>query len=232
MIFKGEEISLKGLARRTGISYGTLEYRYNHLGLRDDDLLNGVPNKKSAILTYNGETHAVSEELKKSLYKKALSVKLVQKRLDADWDYDLAISLSKGYVTVDSTICLQIKVNKHFYHIPYDELMDLYEEKITVRGLINGLRNGDDIYDIVPTGTVIYINGVKHTGYPDVFDEMEDEYIEKKVKEYQDERRREKKAHLYKVPQKHRLDKYTEQLMKEHAIARIKVDIYGNTQLI
>jgi hypothetical protein len=83
MIFKGEEISLKGLARKTGISYGTLEYRYNHLGLRDDDLLNGVPNKKSAALTYNGETHTVSEEDKRSFYKKHISVKLVQKSLDA-----------------------------------------------------------------------------------------------------------------------------------------------------
>jgi hypothetical protein len=216
MIFKGEEISLKGLARKTGISYGTLEYRYNHLGLRDDDLLNGKPYKKSAALTYNGETHIVSEELKKSLYKKGLSVKLVQKRLDADWDYDLAISLSKGYVTVDSTICLQIKVNKHFYHIPYDELMDLYEEKITVRGLINGLRNGNDIYDIVPTGTVVYINGVKQTGEPDVFDEMEDEYIEKKVQAYKAERHREKKAHLYKVQQKHSESKYAKYLWESY----------------
>jgi hypothetical protein len=216
MIFKGEEISLKGLARRTGISYGALEYRYNHLGLRDDDLLNGVPRKKTAALTYNGETHIVSEELKKSLYKKGLSVKIVQKRLDADWDYDLATNLSKSYVTVDSTICLQIKVNKHFYHIPYDELMDLYEEKITVRGLINGLRNGDDIYDIVPAGTVVYINGVKYTGYPDVFDEMEDEYIEKKVQAYKAERHREKKAHLYKVPQQHNESKYAKYLWESY----------------
>ncbi|PTJ79272.1 hypothetical protein [Staphylococcus kloosii] len=216
MIFKGEEISLKGLARRTGISYGTLEYRYNHLGLRDDDLLNGVPYKKNAALTYNGETHIASEELKKSLYKKGLSVKLVQKRLDADWDYDLAISLSKGYVTVDSTICLQIKVNKHFYHIPYDELMDLYEEKITVRGLINSLRNGNDIYDIVPAGTVVYVNGVKYTGYPDVFDEMEEAYIEKKVKAYKAERYREKKAHLFKVPQQHTESKYAKYLWESY----------------
>lgn len=216
MIFKGEEISLKGLARRTGISYGTLEYRYNHLGLRDDDLLNGKAYKKSATLTYNGETFTVSEELKKSLYKKGLSVKLVQKRLDADWDYDLAINLSKGYVTVDNTICLQIKVNKHFYHIPYDELMDLYEEKITVRGLINSLRNGNDIYDIIPTGTVVYINGVRTTGEPDVFDEMEEAYIEKKVQAYKAERHREKKAHLYKVPQQHSESKYAKYLWESY----------------
>jgi hypothetical protein len=216
MIFKGEEISLKGLARKTGISYGTLEYRYNHLGLRDDDLLNGVPYKKNAALTYNGETHIASEELKKSLYKRGLSVKLVQKRLDADWDYDLATTLSKAYVTVDNTICLQIKVNKYFYHFPYDELLDLFEEEITVRGLINSLRNGNDIYDIVPTGTVVYINGVKHTGEPDVFDEMEDEYIEKKVQAYKAERHREKKAHLYKVPQQHSEGKYAKYLWESY----------------
>ena len=65
MIFKGEEISIRELARKTGISYGTLEYRYNHLGLRDDDLLNGKAYKKSATLTYNAETFTVSEEDKR-----------------------------------------------------------------------------------------------------------------------------------------------------------------------
>jgi hypothetical protein len=117
---------------------------------------------------------------------------------------------------VDNTICLQIKVNKHFYHIPYDELLDLYEDEITVRGLINSLRNGNDIYDIVPTGTVVYINGVKQSGDPDVFDEMEDEYIEKKVQAYKASRYREKKPHLFQVPQQHTESKYAKYLWESY----------------
>ncbi|KYH14905.1 hypothetical protein [Staphylococcus kloosii] len=216
MIFKGEEISIQELARKTGISYGTLEYRYNHLGLRDDDLLNGKAYKKSATLTYNAETFTVSEEDKRSFYKKGISVKVVQKRLDAGWDYDLATNLNKSYVTVDNKICFELKVKKHFYHIPYDELDDLEEDHITMPHIRSGLTAGNDIYEIVPTGTVVYINGVKHTGDPDVFDEMEDEYIEKKVQAYKTERHREKKAHLYKVPQQHSESKYAKYLWESY----------------
>ena len=223
MMFKGEEISIRELARRTGISYGTLEYRYNHLGLRDDDLLNGKAYKKSATLTYNGETFTVSEEDKRSFYKKGISVKVVQKRLDAGWDYDLATNLNKSYVTVDNKICFELKVKKHFYHIPYDELDDLKEDHITMPHIRSGLTAGNDIYDIVPTGTVVYINGVKHTGEPDVFDEMEDEYIEQKVQAYKAERHREKKAHLYKVPQKHTESKYAKDLWESYTFKREEV---------
>ncbi|MDT3959510.1 hypothetical protein [Staphylococcus kloosii] len=216
MIFKGEEISLKALARRTGISYGALQYRYSCLGLRDDDLLNGKPHKKTAALTYNGETNIVSEEFKKRLYKKGLNVKLVQKRLDAGWDYDLATNLSKAYVTVDNTICLQFKIGKHFYHVPFDELELLAEDNISLAKIRNGLVKGYDAYEIVPIGTIVYINGVKHTGEPDVFDEMEEAYIEKKVKTYKAERYREKKAHLFKVPQKHSESKYAKYLWESY----------------
>ena len=215
MIFKGEEISIRELSRRTGISYGTLENRYNQQGLRDDDLLNGKTYKKNITLTYNGEAHSVTEEEKQKINKRHLTIKLVQKRLDAGWDYDLATNLSKAYVTVDNTICLQIKVNKHFFYLSYDELGDLYEAGIGIQSIRNTLRTGD-IYDIVPVGTVVYINGVKYTGYPDVFDEMEDEYIEKKVQAYKAERHREKKAHLYKVPQQHSESKYAKYLWESY----------------
>lgn len=216
MIFKGEEISLKGLARRTGISYGTLEYRYNHLGLRDDDLLNGVPYKKSAALTYNGETFTVSEEDKRSFYKKGISVKVVQKRLDNGWDYDLATSLRKSYVTIDNTICFELKVKKHFYHIPFNELPGLEEDNITMSHIRSGLTAGNDIYDIVPTGTIVYINGVKYTGLDDAWDEAVEQKIEKKVQAYKAERYREKKAHLYKVQQQHSESKYAKYLWESY----------------
>lgn len=215
MIFKGEEISIRELARRTGISYGTLEYRYNQQGLRDDDLLNGKDYRKTNMFTYNGEAHEITTEERNNIISRNLNLKLVQKRLDAGWDYDLATNLSKAYVTVDNTICLQIKVNKHFYHIPYDELPDLQEQGISPQSIRNTLRKGD-IYDIVPTGTVVYINGVKHTGYPDVLDEMEDEYIEQKVQAYKAERQREKKAHLFKVPQQHSESKYAKYLWESY----------------
>lgn len=216
MIFKGEEISLRKLSRLTGISYGALEYRYNQLGLRDDDLLNGKPYRKSATLTYNGETFTVSEEDKKSLYKKGLSVKVVQKRLDAGWDYDLATNLNKSYVTVDNTICFELKVKKHFYHIPYDELGDLKEDYITMPHIRSGLTAGNDIYDIVPIGTIVYVNGVKHTGLDDEWDEAIEQKIEEKVQAYKEERHREKKSHLYKVPQKHSESKYAKYLWESY----------------
>lgn len=216
MIFKGEEISIRELARRTGISYGTLEYRYNHLGLRDDDLLNGKAYKKSATLTYNGETFTVSEEDKRSFYKKGISVKVVQKRLDAGWDYDLATNLNKSYVTVDNKICFELKVKKHFYHIPYDELDDLKEDHITMPHIRSGLTAGNDIYEIVPTGTVVYINGVRTTGEADEYDEEMERRIEKNVKAYKASRYREKKPHLFQVPQQHSESKYAKYLWESY----------------
>lgn len=215
MIFKGEKISISELAKRTGVPYQTIQYRYDKQGLRDDDLVAGGV-RKTTKLQYNGEEIEVSNELKDIMRSRNISLKTVQKRLDAGWNYELATDLNKSYVTVDDTICYQIKVNKHFYHIPYDELPNLNEDYITMPHIRSGLAAGNDIYDIVPTGTVVYINGVKHTGYPGVFDEMEDEYIEQKVQAYKAERQREKKAHLFKVPQRHNESKYAKYLWESY----------------
>lgn len=215
MIFKGEEISMSELAKRTGVPYQTIQYRYDKQGLRDDELIVGGV-RKHKTLQYNGEEIEVTHDLKDRLRSRNISLKTVQERLDAGWDYDLATNLNKSYVTIDNTICHQMKVNKHFYHIPYDELPDLKEDNITPAHIRSGLTAGNDIYDIVPIGTVVYINGVKQTGYPDLFDEMEDEYIEKKVQAYKAERQREKKAHLYKVPQQHSESKYAKYLWESY----------------
>lgn len=215
MIFKGEEISMSELAKRTGVPYQTIQYRYDKQGLRDDELIVGGV-RKHKTLQYNGEEIEVTHDLKDIMRSRNISLKTVQKRLDAGWDYDLATNLNKSYVTIDNTICHQMKVNKHFYHIPYDELPGLQEDNITAAHIRTGLAAGNDIYEIVPTGTIVYINGVKQTGEPDVFDEMEDEYIEKKVQAYKAERHREKKAHLFKVPQQHSESKYAKYLWESY----------------
>lgn len=215
MIFKGEEISSYDLEKRTGISRQTLDYRYKVQGLRDDELIRGR-KKQNAPLIYNGEEVLLPREEIKNLRRRNLSMETIQKRFDAGWDYDLALNLNRFYVSIDNQPCYQFKVRKHLYAIPYDELIELETDEITRRQIVKGLTAGNDIYDIVPTGTVVYINGVKHTGEPDVFDEMEDEYIEKKVQAYKAERHREKKAHLYKVPQKHSESKYAKYLWESY----------------
>jgi hypothetical protein len=213
--YNGKEMTLNEIAKATGISYQTIKSRYDVQGLRGEELITGG-QRKGSQLSYEGSMITLSDDERDNLKKRNLPLKRIQQRLDDGWDYDLALNLNRFYVSIDNQPCYQFKVRKHLYAIPYDELIELEMDEITRRHIVNGLTAGNDIYDIVPTGTVVYINGVKHTGEPDVFDEMEDEYIEKKVQAYKASRYREKKPHLFQVPQQHTESKYAKYLWESY----------------
>ena len=60
MIFKGNEMTLSEVAELTGVKKGTLQYRHNTLGLRDDDLIkNDIRDKE--IVEVDGKEYTLIE---------------------------------------------------------------------------------------------------------------------------------------------------------------------------
>ncbi|MBO1213799.1 hypothetical protein J3T78_04570 [Staphylococcus nepalensis] len=122
-----------------------------------------------------------------------------------------------------------IKIHDAIYEIKGENYEMAEKLDITDKLIRNRLLNRWTLAEAcqVPKGMkredLVYINYAK---------QYEEDNKEAK-QNYHDEKQREERPWLYDgTPQNHDRGKYTKELMRNNAIAKVKVDMYGNVQLV
>lgn len=212
--YKGQEISVNQMAKYTGWRAATIRKKLNE-GVAIEDIINLKQNLKLTV----------SQKMKRD--KNGLTTKIVQKRLDDGWDLDLALELRPFYVGTVDNIVYKTTAGGIDIEIPYKKLLELEKVGVTARTVCIRVGRGSTLEEAMNENVVredsIDLNQL---------DEMNEDIAREGLRRYKIEKARKSKPHLETVPQKHKLSDYGRYLMSKPGIARVKTDLYGNTQFI
>ncbi|UXR77652.1 MULTISPECIES: hypothetical protein [unclassified Staphylococcus] len=211
--YRKQEISVNQLAAITGLGTPLIRHKLRN-GVPVGDILNQRPRLK---LTK-------AQTLKKDTLK--LTTQTIESRLNNGWDMDLALSLSKKYVGPADNIVYKTEAGGIDIEIPYTKLLELEEMGITARTICVRVGKGMSLDDAMHTP----LEGLNtNFEYAQSIEELK---CAEALRRYREEKAQEKMNRIKGIPQQVKLSHYGRYLMDQPLIARVKTDMYGNTQLI
>lgn len=173
------------------------------------------------VYTNNGSYKLTDEDIE-TLQKEGTTLSVVQSRVDAGWNMKDAIRLNKRYIKKGEQFKARIRANGKVAFLSEDAISDMRAQGLSFRDLDARLRRGTNLlrepseeYDAA------LIRLAK-----------EDREREERKQARLDAKHRKEQERLQMIA-KHRVSsKWFEHLSENNKVARLKQDVYGNTQLI
>ncbi|AVQ34397.1 hypothetical protein C7J88_09565 [Staphylococcus muscae] len=211
--YNGKPISVNQMVKYTGLSASVVRKK----------LRNGVPIKD--ILKQRPKLKLTKAQVKKKSTVNLTSA-IIEQRLADGWDIDLALELGLNYVGPVDNIVYKTKAGGIDIEIPYEQLMKLEERGITARTISIRVGKGMTLKDAMNTPLEYSNDDLDYT------ESIEERKCAEALKRYRAKKAQERMNRIKGVPQQIKLSEYGRYLMGQPLIARIKTDVYGNTQLI
>ncbi|UXR75620.1 MULTISPECIES: SA1788 family PVL leukocidin-associated protein [unclassified Staphylococcus] len=213
--YRKQEISINQMIAITGMKGSTIRSQLNK-GYSVGSILKQKPRLK------------LTEEQLKKRSSVNLTNTIIEKRLDDGWDMDLALKLRLNYVGPIDNIVYKTKAGGIDIEIPYDELLELEDMGITARTICTRVGKGMSLDDAMNTpldeeGNLVNFKKIERWNKDET---------EEALQRYREQKAQERMNNIKDVPQKVQLSRYGRYLMDQPLIARVKTDMYGNTQLI
>lgn len=176
------------------------------------------------IYMQNSVYELTRDDIKK-LKEEFTPIGVVQARVDAGWDIKDAIRLNKRFVIKDGEFKARICGGSKMAYLSEQAIEDFKEKGISFKVLDRRIKDGTDLLKDKLENETVDWKALK-------IEREDKEREERKIREKKEKAEQQEKARLDMIKKARCNSRWFRDLETNNKMARLKKDIYGNTQLI